>query len=182
MEEMKVLSNTQQFINDIIPLSARWYGVVGNYSVLSLCVALWGLGLGKIIGWVLSGAILVIFFFIVGKKKLSIDVAFSISTCIALLVSPLSWLNYLILIFPVLLMTSRQIDWNSRPRRLAFLGLIIIFWNWPSYVELISPSATIVASSMPMGARGLWEGVRKFPVNLLRKGARDRKASCRERV
>lgn len=142
-------ANTEEFIYEIIPQSSRWYGVAGNYSLLSLAIALFGPSFGNIVGWILASALLAIFAVIVLLKKLNIDSLFALSTCVALLVSPLSWLNYLILIFPVLLMTARKINFTIQTERLAFLAIALTLWNWPSFIDTGINELNVLISSLP---------------------------------
>jgi Glycosyltransferase family 87 len=148
--------NSYNFFSEILPLSSRWYGVAGNYSLMSLSVALLGSSSGIILGAILTIVALIAFVFLLIKLKPNNDTIFILSTCFALLISPLSWLNYFILLFPALIILAQRIDFTNRALRITFLLICLVVWNWPSYISTGSPVLTVLVSSMPtFGVMGL---------------------------
>lgn len=139
--------NLGQFVGETVPGSRRWYGTLGNYSLLSVGTAFAGVWLG----WVLLGAGLVT----LGPRYLrgggDPDRAYVLGTALALLVSPLSWLNYLVLVIPALIMLSCHLDLTGSPsHRIGFVALLVALLGWGPIVtssELVSEVASFVPTA-----------------------------------
>jgi len=88
--------NARAFITDVLPLSRQWYGALGNYSLVSFGTALSGAWLGW---WLLGiGGVALVMVYV--WKARSADAIYGAGISAALLITPLSWLNYLVLIIP----------------------------------------------------------------------------------
>jgi alpha-1,2-mannosyltransferase len=136
--------NMRDFVFHIIPRSSQWYGVVGNYSLFSFSTAL---GV-PILGWALSIliGILGLYDLLSGPKQ-----ATSVwirTVTLSLLLSPLSWLNYLVLLIPIAITVVAVSEPGSR-RRLYTFALCAMILSWPSYVPTPSVLCTILASYVP---------------------------------
>jgi hypothetical protein len=137
--------NTLYFITEIIPRSSMWYGTVGNYSLLSLGSAL----AAPWLGWTLAaGAVLLIC-----RPQLwntgSIDEVWLKAICLSLLLTPLAWLNYFVLIIPGLIALGTKIDRRSLARRSVFYVLVVMTCFWPTDLILPNRLATILVGHAP---------------------------------
>jgi hypothetical protein len=141
--------NTQMFVTRVLPLSARWYGSVGNYSIVSLSVALFPTAMGMYIGYMCAALLCVVMLRPHLYERLGADCVWITSTAVALLISPLSWRNYLILTLPCLIILAKKMDFGDRDQRLLFGGLFICFWNWPELIPTGDYTLTVLLSSMP---------------------------------
>ena len=136
-------SNTTDFL-DVIGRSRRWYGTLGNYSLISLGSALadpW-------LGFVLAGiAVLVL-----GPRYWAASVngekSWLLGITLALLLSPLSWLNYLILMVPVVIWVGCRADLSSPVGRISLVALTggTLFWG---PVVLDTELASVLVSYVP---------------------------------
>lgn len=141
------LDNLEQFVSETVPGSRRWYGTLGNYSLLSVGTAFAGVWLG----WVLLAAGLVT----LGPRYLAgatdPDRVYVLGTALALLVSPLSWLNYLVLVIPALVMLSCHLDLAGEPsHRVGFVALVVTLLAWGPIVtasEVVSEVASFVPTA-----------------------------------
>ncbi|MDH3306937.1 MAG: DUF2029 domain-containing protein [Acidimicrobiia bacterium] len=120
-------SDVQKFFVDVIPLSQQWYGARGNYSLLSA-----GYGFGSpAIGWGLLAVGLVVYAWSTTSFNWSADGIFAQGVVWSLLLSPLNWLNYLIIAFPVLILIGSRIEWSRRAHRwlMAFAVVGVALWQ-----------------------------------------------------
>ena len=106
---------THDFIFQTLPSSQLWYGKVGNYSLLSFGAAFGS----NLLGWSLS---ILAFILLVQKSfwRKNPDDLFVKSMCFALILSPLSWLNYQVLLLPGLLILFQELPKASSRLRLRF--------------------------------------------------------------
>ncbi|MGM0440870.1 MAG: glycosyltransferase family 87 protein [Elusimicrobiota bacterium] len=133
------------YITDIIPRSQLWYGKIGNYSIISLSYALniskWGWTLAVILGGIV---------FYPRLWTGPVDDLFNKSVSLSLLLSPLSWINYQVLLFPCLIILSRYIPFEKKYPRWSFFLICIVIWGWPADLNIVSSSSfNILLSSMP---------------------------------
>ena len=137
-------SNVADFVTQVIGSSTRWYGALGNYSLLSLGAALSSITLG----WVLTGvgaAVLVPVYLKMADRPDQVWVA---GTAVALLLSPLSWLNYLVLTIPALLIVGSRLDVRVTADRWLMLGLVASLGFWGPVV-FASELPSILVSFVP---------------------------------
>lgn len=158
-------SNTEYFLTHTIARSREWYGAVGNYSIISVSTAIIGVNTGLLVGAAISGMLGIILFLKLRAKSCGWIQAFALCTTGALVLSPLSWLNYLILAFPAIILTFRSINLANRAELITFGLISIPIWNWPSLIPTTSPMITILLSTVPLLSLLLLMGwwVRKTP-------------------
>jgi alpha-1,2-mannosyltransferase len=138
------VGNMRDFVLHIIPRSSQWYGVVGNYSLISISAAL-GVPL---FGWLISilVGILGLYDLLSGPKHPTSVWIRAIT--LSLLLSPLCWLNYFVLLIPIAIIMVAGAEPGSR-RRLYTFALCAMILSWPSYVPTPSVLCTILASYVP---------------------------------
>ncbi|MGH9054240.1 MAG: glycosyltransferase family 87 protein [Acidimicrobiia bacterium] len=155
------LDGVATFIGEVIPQSRRWYGTAGNYSFLSVGTALGGPWLG----WMLAaaGALWLVPAYL--RKAHGSDLVWVAGTAAALLLSPLSWLNYLVLAFPGLVILARHLDLGRPSERWMLAGLALGLAWWPETVRLGALVPTVLASSLPTAAlvAMFWLAVHHLP-------------------
>lgn len=138
-------SNVEQFIDETVPGSRRWYGVLGNYSLVSLGTAFVAPWLGWIatvaaLGWLLPK-------YLNGNDFA--DRVYVLGTSVALLVSPLSWLNYFVLVIPALVILSCHLDLaGESSHRIGFTALVVPLMFWGPIVT-DSEYVSLVLSYLP---------------------------------
>jgi hypothetical protein len=142
--------NSVAFVFEVIPRSQLWYGVVANYSIVSVATAL---GAAPI-GWILSIALGCLIFW-PRLWRGSYDQLFINAVCISLLISPLSWMNYQILLMPCLLILAKQLPLEQKSIRYLFFPTAILLWGWPSLVMTGNQTLTVLISSLPTILTGL---------------------------
>jgi hypothetical protein len=143
--------NSLDYFLYIIPKSKIWYGTAGNYSLISFFYALGALG----IGWGVNFFILLSGIFLSFIKKTSFTFQWISLTLLSLLLSPLSWLNYLTIIIPILIILAAY----PKPRfhQILLAALIILLLFSPDHIRTGRVWSTVVLSSLPMfGLIGLW--------------------------
>ena len=137
-------SNVTDFATQVIGSSTQWYGVLGNYSLLSLGTALSSVTLG----WVFMGIGVVLLVPLYVRFALGPDQVWVAGTAVALLLSPLSWLNYLVLAIPALIIVGSRLDMGQRTDRWMLLGLVASLGFWgPVVLPVELPS--ILLSFVP---------------------------------
>lgn len=138
------LDNTGTFLTDVISRSRRWYGSLGNYSLVSFGTAL----VGVWFGWLLVAlAVLVLVPRYLARPR-DPDTLWILGTTAALVLSPLSWINYLVLALPALVIVSCRINWRRPPERIGFLAAVgaLAFWG---PVVLGSELPSVLVSFVP---------------------------------
>ena len=155
------LDGLRSFIGEVIPQSGRWYGAVGNYSFLSVGTALGGPWLGW--GLAAAGASWLLPTYL--RKAHGSDRVWVAGTAAALLLSPLSWLNYLVLALPGLVILARHLDLGRPSERWMLAGLTVGLAWWPETVRLGALVPTVLASSLPTAAlvAMVWLAVHRLP-------------------
>jgi hypothetical protein len=155
------LDSVEFFIEEVIPQSGRWYGAVGNYSFLSVGTALGGPWLGW--GLAAAGALWLIPIYV--RKAHGADLVWVAGTAAALLLSPLSWLNYLVLTLPGLVILARHLELGQPRERWMLAGLTLGLAWWPETVRLGALVPTVLASSLPTVAlvAMFWLAVHRLP-------------------
>jgi len=121
------------FLNNALPQSMFWYKSPGNLSLLTIGTVL----CSTTAGWVLSGlgAILIAYFLF--RRTLPPDQFFIIAISGSLLLSPLSWSYYYILLIPCLIILASHLE-STKSNRLQLLFLIISLCFWPSLLGSLS--------------------------------------------
>ena len=119
-------SNVIDFVTQVIGSSTRWYGALGNYSLLSLGTAL----SSATLGWVFAGIGAAILVPLYVKRAVRPDQVWVAGTAVALLLSPLSWLNYLVLAVPALVIVGSRLDVRVSIDRWLLLGLVASLGFW----------------------------------------------------
>ncbi|NOY55065.1 MAG: DUF2029 domain-containing protein [Actinobacteria bacterium] len=127
--------NTMTFIRDVLPASKEWYGAFGNYSLLSFGTAL----VSEPFGWVLGavGALALTWWY--WRRAETVDQAWVGGVAAMLLISPLSWLNYLVLVVPGVMLIARRLDVRTARGRWTLLGLAgsLGFWGPILFAERV---------------------------------------------
>jgi len=143
-------SNVADFATEVIGSSSRWYGAFGNYSLLSFGTAL----SSETLGWILAGIGAVILVPLYLKWAVRPDQVWVAGTAVALLLSPLSWLNYLVLAIPALVIVGARLDLRMSADRWWLLGLVASLGFWgpvvfaaklPSILVSFAPTYGLVA-------------------------------------
>ena len=143
-------SNVADFATEVVGSSTQWYGALGNYSLLSFGTAVSSANFG----WVLTGLGAVVLVPLYLKFATRPDQIWVAGTAAALLLSPLSWLNYLILAIPALVIVGARLDIRLPADRWWLLGLVasLGFWGpvvfaaeFPSIVVSFVPTYGLVA-------------------------------------
>jgi hypothetical protein len=138
------LEDVSYFATDVVGASTRWYGALGNYSLLSLGTAL----VSTTLGWVLTGLAVLILVPAYLKFAVHPDQVFVAGTAAALLISPLSWLNYLILAIPALVIVGARLDVRQSSDRWWLFGLVASLGFWGPVV-FAAKFPTILVSFIP---------------------------------
>ena len=142
------IENFRIFILEVLPRSQLWYGVISNYSLISIGYAFgmpfvaWGLELGFAI---------MVLYDLLTKKSWNLDCLWCFTTFASLLLSPLCWWRYLILTFPcfLVLLLSKEIQLSKNVK--VFIAILAsIIWGWPEIVDMEIEVITILLSSIPL--------------------------------
>jgi hypothetical protein len=137
-------SNVSEFVSQVIGSSTGWYGALGNYSLLSLGTALSSVTLG----WVFAGIGVAILVPLYVKLAAHPDQVWVAGTAVALLLSPLSWLNYLVLAIPALIIVGSRLDVRVATDRWLLFGLVASLGFWGPVV-LATELPSILVSFVP---------------------------------
>ena len=82
------------------------------------------------------------------SSPLGPDQVWVAGTAVALLLSPLSWLNYLVLAIPALIIVGSRLDMGQRTDRWMLLGLVASLGFWGPVV-FASELPSILVSFVP---------------------------------
>ncbi len=158
---------TTVFVRDVLPQAKLWESDPANMSVRSFGNDIFG----PMGGIALTLATAVILLWAIFSGDRSVDRLWCLGLCGSLLLSPLSWSYYFVLVVPVAALVSARLDLSKTPWRIAFgLGIVTLFF-WPPLLGRWLPgSATfhswgwpwIVARHMPTFALAAlaWTGHR----------------------
>ena len=137
-------SNTVAFITDVLPMSGQWYGALGNYSLLSFGTAL----VGTWLGWSLLaiGCIALVATYSSGAR--TADEIWIAGMAAALLITPLGWLNYLVLVLPGLMVVIDKFDLQEVQDRWLAIGMAVALGFWGPIV-LSSKLPSVLLSFIP---------------------------------
>lgn len=142
--------NLNRYLTDVLQRSEAWLGTVGNFSLRSVLVAFGDDPHSLSLTYLISVIIITTAALYTGLSKSS-----SLSTCIltgtasALLLSPLAWLNYLVLLVPPAVYFYEQ-HYNQQRRRGSRVALLIgIVIYWPTYIDVGHPDLTKAISLFP---------------------------------
>ena len=136
--------NVADFATHVVGSSTGWYGALGNYSLLSLGTALSSVALG----WVFMGVGVLTLVPLYIKFAVRPDQVWVAGTAVALLLSPLSWLNYLVLAIPALIIVGSRLDVRVTTDRWLLLGLVASLGFWGPVV-LAAKLPSILVSFVP---------------------------------
>jgi hypothetical protein len=146
------IDNSLDYIFRIIPKSRIWYGTAGNYSLISFCYSLkapW-------LGWILAIIAFLIGIYTSFFIKSSFTQAWICLVILSLLISPLSWLNYLVILIPIVIILTVNINTTMGNIVLGILS-ISLFFSPADIVRTTHPWFTVLLSSIPLfGLIGLW--------------------------
>ena len=152
-------SNVAEFATEVIGSSTRWYGALGNYSLLSLGTAL----SSPTLGWVLTGIGAAILVPLYVKSAVRPDQIWVAGTAVALLLSPLSWLNYLVLAIPALVIVGSRLDVKVATDRWLLLGLVASLGFWGPVVFAAELPSILVSFVPTYGLVALFvTAIRRF--------------------
>jgi hypothetical protein len=136
--------NVSDFATEVVGSSTRWYGALGNYSLLSFGTALGSMSFG----WILTGLAAVTLVPVYLRFAVQPDQVFVAGTATALLISPLSWLNYLVLAIPGLVIVAARLDVRKSADRWWLFGLVASLGFWGPVV-FGAKLPTILVSFVP---------------------------------
>ena len=121
------LTNVEQFLTETLPGARQWHGTLGNYSLLSVGSAL----VAPWFGWLLVGLAMVVLMPRYFARPSGPDRTFVLGTAVALLISPLAWLNYFILAIPAMIILSCYLDLSGNARhRVGYASLLVGLLGW----------------------------------------------------
>jgi Glycosyltransferase family 87 len=131
--------NVSAFLTQVIPLSRQWYGHDCNFSLMSI-----GYRLGSMTtGWLLTIIAFIAISLISFKHHGNRDYTYTVGSAGMLIISPLSWLGYGILLLPVLLLLFERISKGaSRLDVWTFIVVLALTQFWPFNAE---PMVTAIA-------------------------------------
>jgi hypothetical protein len=120
------ISDVATFVRDVVPLSRQWYEATGNYSLMSLGSVAGGVGLG----WAFSVLGLIAFGWTIYRLGDHPDALYVSGVAWSLLLSPLSWLNYLVVVISPLMVAVPNVNWSARrqlyPGAVMLAGLVAL--------------------------------------------------------
>lgn len=139
--------NMSAFLTQVIPLSQQWYGHDCNFSLMSIGYRLGGIKTG----WLLTITAFIAISLISFKYHGSRDYTYTVGSAGMLIISPLSWLGYGILLFPVLLLLFERISKDaSRLDIWIFIAVLILTQFWPFKAEpMVSTIAEYLFYTLP---------------------------------
>ena len=154
-------SDTIFFITQVVPRAAQWFDAIGNYSLVALGSVL----VGPSLGWLL----------VLSVGLLSFSPRFWISggwdefwlkaVCLSLLLTPLAWLNYLVLLIPGLMAMGTFLKDTAILRRYFFYALVMMTCFCPTDITIAQPWLRVLiifAPTFGMLAILLWKWSRGF--------------------
>jgi hypothetical protein len=129
---------------DVIGRSQRWYGTLGNYSLISFGSAL----VAPWLGFALAGLAIAVLGPRYWAASADREKLWLLGIILALLLSPLSWLNYLVLLIPVMMWVGCRTDVSMPAGRISLVALVgaTLFWG---PVVLSTELATVLVSFVP---------------------------------
>ncbi len=132
-------NNLYDYISWTIPQARLWLGTIGNYSIASLSSAL-NLPIIKL---ALLPIILVVIITNLNKKISPYGACLS-TICASLLLSPLAWLNYLILIIPPAIVRIWELSTTDRDRAIRITSIVVLTNFWPTSIDFYPLSIQIL--------------------------------------
>jgi len=150
----------------VLPRVAKFRGLWANASLVGFWVKLfdppaeyprvvpiWHSPAAARLGVVVScSAILAILAWIVRRSKslLEQDLAFGLAVTAMLLVSPITWDHYLLLLLVPIALTWVRLP-QSDAARILFTAILIAFWSWPLQIDnLIIPGGVSAGLATPL--------------------------------
>ena len=144
--------NSIYYILKVIPDSRMWYGTVGNYSLISFGYAFnapW-------VGWLLAFLFFLLGIYASFYKKSNFTAVWIELVILSLLISPISWLNYLVLTIPLILILMTTIKTNIEKLTLIILTILLLFAPADT-VKTNYHGLTVILTSIPLlGLISLW--------------------------
>ena len=146
------IENSMYYILKVIPNSRIWYGTVGNYSLTSLGYAFnapW-------VGWLLAFLFFLLGIYASFYKKSNFTGVWIELVILSLLISPISWLNYLVLTIPLILILMTTIKTNIEKLTLIIIIISLLFAPADT-VKTNYHGLTVILTSIPLlGLISLW--------------------------
>lgn len=143
-------SNSRRYLDEVLGRSEQWLGTVGNFSLRSFLVAF-----GDDPHSISSSYVALLILVVATAFRTAISKTSSLSTCLltgtasALLLSPLAWLNYLVLLVPGALYFYDQ-HHGSDPQRANRVALLVgLTIYWPTYIDAGQSEITKLISLFP---------------------------------
>jgi len=131
------LSDSFAYIMQVIPQSQQWYGHDCNFSLMSIGYRLGGLT----VGWALTITAVMVITFLSFKSRDNRDRLYAVGTAGMLIISPLSWLGYGILLIPVFLLLFTELSkCGSRYDIWVFIAALVLTQYWPFQAEPMTGS------------------------------------------
>ena len=138
-------ADTRAYVLEVLPQARHFLGRLGNFSLLSI-----GVGLsGPWLGWTLEVAGILWVLSVLARRPGGADRTWVTATSGALVISPLSWVGYPILVLPGLLVLARALDLGTRRDRLTLLLLTFIVGFWIDSLRLGPGPLPLLFASVP---------------------------------
>lgn len=141
------IGDTEDFLFRVIPGARRWLGHPDNVSLLSIASRTLpppGAALTVAAAAVAAGALL-------WRVRRSFDRLFGLSVVFSLMLSPLCWMGYLVLVLPSIMIAEASLDLSVRPWGLVFAFAVFLAGftaPWPA--GSASDSAPWIFAVLPL--------------------------------
>jgi hypothetical protein len=134
----------QIFATEVVPLAANWGATVGNLSLLGVFGSF---GLSPGIARAATAAIGAAAIAWLIARPGSPDRWLIAGTALSLLLSPLVWVFYDVLVFPALIAMAASLEQARSLRALAFVALALVLALWPAYLPVAGASMLTALSA-----------------------------------
>ena len=121
------LPSTVDFVTRVLPYSRTWLGHDYNVSLMSIGARIGGPALG----WTISLFVLVGVLTSAWRAPWNADRLFIAGAAAMLLLSPLSWIGYGIVLLPVLVIAGQGLKPGDTPARRLLLAALVLTQFWP---------------------------------------------------
>lgn len=121
------IPNAMEFVTEVIPFSRTWLGHNYNISLMSIGARAGGVPLG----WAASCFVLAGVLAAAWRAAWNPDRLYVAATAAMLLLSPLSWIGYGVVLLPTLVIAARWIAPGDAPARRILLAAVVLTQFWP---------------------------------------------------
>ena len=133
------------YVREVIPRASQWLEATGNYSLMSVGTLIGGTSLG----WAFTGVGLVGFGWTAHRMGNHHDALYVAGVAWSLLLSPLSWLNYLVIGISPLMVAARNLNWSKRKELYPAAFMLVGLLAMRPIVSFESTWLNIVLSRIP---------------------------------